>query len=402
MQEQGIRGVTVSAVKLSALTATIAILAVFASGSASASDTGLSLRGFGTATIDGDLAPGEWNAAGKYDFMARRAPDEGGGTVPATLYVMNDATNIYLGLRVSVTNFGYSPFDAIFHAPGPNPFGEGSDILRTLPTYFEDVHYHQTSPFEWSWLADVVDGGTRDGTSATQTHFGFIVYEVAHPLDSPDNRHDFSLAIPKHVTFVGSFQHCFNSCVGTFMPSSGFGEIVVVSGTHVPPNTRITAGPPNGAEVRDERTFEFTGTDDVAPADELRYECMVDGADWSDCESPVGGVVADGWHTLRVRALDDMLNADPSPTQRRWRIDSRPPSRPSVTLRNGVYRFSSKDRGTPARRIAFRCGVDTKRLHACGSRLRLKIRSGRHVLRVRAVDPASNQSGTTTVRLRLG
>jgi hypothetical protein len=168
----------------------------------------------------------------------------------------------------------------------------------------------------------------------------------------------------------------------------------------VPPDTQITAGPPNGAEVRDERTFEFTGTDDVAPADQLRFECEVDGDEWSDCESPAGGVVADGWHTLRVRALDDMLNADPSPAQRRWRIDSKAPARPRVLVRNGVYRFSSTDRGTPARRLRFRCGVDTKRLHACGSRLRVR-RAGGKVLRVRAVDPAGNESGTTTVRLRL-
>ena len=368
---------------------------------AAAADGEQAFRGFGTAVIDGDLAPGEWASAGRYDFNANRSSDEGGGTVPASFYVMNDATNFYLALRVSVMNIGGSAFDTVFQAPGPNPFVQGSDIIRALPTYFVDTHFHQTSPFEWSWLADVVDGGTQDGRFASQTHFGFVVYEVAHPLDTADDRHDFSLTIPKHVRFSGSFQHCvYSACSGTSFPGSGFGQIVVVSGTHVPPNTRITAGPADGAQVRDERTFEFTGTDDVAPLDELRFECMVDGGEWAECESPVGGVVADGWHTLRVRALDDMLNPDPSPAQRRWRIDSQPPSRPSVALRNGVYRFSSKDRGTPTRRITFRCGIDTKRLHGCGSRLRLRIRSGRHVLRVRAVDPAGNQSGTTAVRLR--
>jgi hypothetical protein len=299
-------------------------------------------------------------------------------------------------------NFGGSAFDSIFQAPGPNPFAQGSDILRVLPTYWEDTHYHQISPSEWSWLSDVADGGTQDGAVMNQTHFDYIAYEVSHPLDTADDRHDFSLRIPKHVTFVGSFQHClYGSCVGTFMPASGFGQIVVVSGTRVPPQTRITGGPPNGAQVRDERTIVFTGSDDVAPLDELRFECAVDGGAWSECQSPLGGITADGWHTVRIRALDDMLNADPSPAQRRWRIDTRAPSKPRVARRGGFYRFSSNDRGTPSRRIRFRCGVDTKRLHACGSRLRLR-RVGGKLLRVRAVDPAGNESGTTTLRLRGG
>jgi hypothetical protein len=386
----------VLAVKVGTL-AVLAVLALVWSGSAAASDR-LTLRGYGTAVIDGDLAPGEWNPAGRYDFEAKRAPSDGGGTVPASFYVMNDASNVYLALSVAVTNIGYSAFDTVFHAPSPNVFGQGSDILRTLPTYFEDVHYHQTSPFEWAWLADVADGGTRDGIAATQTHFGFVVYEVAHPLNTTDDRHDLSLTIPRHVEFYGSFQHCLDSCVGTFVPDSGFGEIVVVSGTRVPPNTRITGGPPDRAQVRDETTFEFTGTDDVAPLEELRFECQVDRGEWGECESPVGGVVAGGWHTVRVRALDDMLNADPTPAQRRWRIDSKPPSRPKVTIRNGTHRFSARDRGTPARRIRFRCGIDTKRLHTCAPRLRVRL-AGRHILRVRAVDPAGNESGTAVVRI---
>jgi hypothetical protein len=376
----------------------VLFLALALAPSAAAENITLTVRGFGTAVVDGDLSPGEWDQAGRYDFQANRALSEGGGTVPASFYVMNDARNLYLALRVSVTNFGYSSFDSAFNAPGPNPFAAGGDILRVLPTYWEDLHYHQTSPFEWSWLPDVMDGGTQDGTVATQTHAGSIVYEVAHPLDSADDQHDFSLTIPRHVVFYAAFHHCLESCVSTLIPGSGFAELVVVSGTRVPPETTITAGPPNGAQVRDERVFEFTGNDDVTPAEQLEFECRVDSEDWSACESPLGGITGDAWHTLRVRALDDMLNADPTPAQRRWRIDTRAPSRPRVTVGNRVVRLSARDRGTASRRLRFRCGVDTTRLHACASRFRLRV-SGRHVLRVRAVDPAGNESGTTSLRL---
>lgn len=371
-------------------------LVVLSSGAAGASDE-LLLRGYGTPVVDGVIGPGEWDAAGSYAFMANRAPADGGGTVPARLYVMNDATNLYLALRVSVTNLGYSIFNAAFHAPPPNSFGDGNDVLQVSASGLEDLHYHFVPPYNYPWLADVDDGGSRDGTAVVRTGGEETVFEVSHPLNSTDDRHDFSLAVARRVEFYAAFHHCVTSCAVTLMPSSGYGKIVVVSGTRAPPNTSITAGPPDRSEVREERTFEFTGTDDLVSPSDLTFECKVDAEEWSSCESPLGGVVGDGWHSLRVRALDDMLNVDPSPARRRWRIDTKVPSRPSVKMRNGVYRFSSKDRGTPARRLRFRCGVDTKRLHSCGSHFR---RAGGRVLRVRAVDPAGNQSGTTAVRLR--
>lgn len=393
--------------KLRTLTALVAILCVFAPGGATGAD-GFSLRGYGTASVDGVLTPGEWDSAGRYDFMANRAPAEGEGTVPATLYVMNDAVNLYLALRVSVASLGNSVFDVQFAGLEPHSILEdGNDVLRTSPSSFEDLHLHFTPPYYYPWLADEADGGTIDGTGVARTHGEFSVFEVAHPLDSADDRHDFSITLPRRMRFVASFQHCLDSCVGTFMPSSGFGEIVAVSGTHVPPDTRITGGPRNGAEVRDEKTFEFTGTDDVASPPELTFECKVDAEDWSACESPGGGVVEDGWHTLRVRALDDMLNADPTPAIRRWRIDTKAPSRPRAAgprlarTDSPEYRFSSTDPGTPRRRIRFRCAFDTKRLHVCTSAYRRHLPQGRHVLRVRAVDPAGNESGTTTVRIVL-
>jgi hypothetical protein len=380
-------------------TAAVLLGALALAPSAAAEDVSLTVRGFGTAVVDGNLAPGEWDGAGRYDFQAARAPIDGGGTVPASFYVMNDATNLYVALRVSVQDIGWSSLDTVFHAPGTGGFGEGSDILRTSATAFEDLHFHPISSFEWTRLPDVADGGTSDGRSATQTHLGYVVYEVVHPLNTADDRHDFSLTIPKHIVFYAAFWYCLDSCAATFIPGSSLAELVVVSGTHVPPQTTITSGPANGAQIREERVFEFTGTDDVAPADEIGFECQIDGEAWSSCESPFGGVVDDGWHTLAVRALDEMLNVDPSPARRRWRIDTHVPSRPKVTVRGRAARFSAGDRGTPARRLRFRCGIDTKRLHACGSLLRVPGR-GRHVLRVRAVDPAGNESPTATVRLR--
>ena len=66
----------------------------------------VSLTGFGTATIDGVLSPGEWDNAGTLDFAANLPTADGGGTTPATLLVMNDATNLYFGLTIIRASFG--------------------------------------------------------------------------------------------------------------------------------------------------------------------------------------------------------------------------------------------------------------------------------------------------------
>jgi len=376
----------------------LAAVLVVAAPEVAHGSSGLALRGFGTPVVDGVLSPGEWDMAGRFDFQANRSPAEGGGTVPATLFVMNDSTNLYLALRVSVVDLGDSTFDGLFAPPGGSPFAPGSDILRAVTWEFEDSFYRQTGPDTWEWSVDESFGGTNDGTSQAEVSNGVGVFEVEHPLNDSDDLHDFSLAIPSHVDYIGLFQHCIASSCGFTNITSDTAKIEVVSGTRVPPQTTITAGPAEGAQVPDYGTWEFAGSDDVAPASEITFQCSVDSGQWEDCETPYGPATTDdGWHTFSVRALDDMLNADPTPAQRRWRIDTTSPSKPKVVRHGRTLHFSAKDVGTPRASVHFRCAVEAKRLHSCGARLR--VPGGRHIIRVRAVDPAGNESSVKIVRL---
>jgi len=384
-------------VKLAGVIALAVAVIGAAPGAARASD-GLALRGYGTAVVDGVLSAGEWDTAAHVDFQANRSPVAGGGTVPATAFVMNDATNLYMALRVAVTTLDNSAFDQFFGPPGSNGFASGNDILRTVPWGFEDASWQPTGPSSWEWIADTAAGGTQDGTSSVRVSGGVAVYEVAHPLNSSDDLHDFSLTVPSHVDYVGLFQHCIaGSCAFTnYTPYPS--KIVVVSGTHIPPDTSITSGPADGAEVSEYATFELAGTDDVAPPSEITFECKVDTQEWVPCETSFWSDATDeGWHTVSVRAFDDMLNVDPTPAERRWRLDTTSPSRPRVLRRGRTLHFSATDSGTPPGSIHFRCALDAKRLHACGSRFR--ARAGRHLVRVRAVDPAGNESNVKIVRL---
>ena len=376
----------------------VVIVSTFGVGSASAE---FKIRGYGTAAVDGVLTVNEWEGAGRSVFQTQDGP--------ATFYVMNDAQNLYLALRAPDLHPGASVFDGHFSAIPLNPFGPGNDILRVTPGTFEDLFIRQLSPTYGDHLPDVADGGTRDGEAVVRSADGEVVYEIAKPLDSVDDRHDFSLRVPSRIFFYGGFQSCLG-CGGSGVLADPNSQIVVVSGTHVPPETTIRSGPADWAEVSSRGQFGFVGVDDVAPESELVYQCKIDERDWRECTSPIGSPISpltteDGWHTFSVRALDDMLNVDPTPATRFWRVDTQAPSKPRVVVsgRPGAarkeLRISATDRGTPAGRLRFRCKVDTQPFRACGSRLQLQLASGRHILRARAIDPAGNGSDTKVVRL---
>lgn len=61
------------------------------------------------------------------------------------------------------------------------------------------------------------------------------------------------------------------------------------------------------------------------------------------------------------------------------------------------YRFSAHEKNVPVRQLRFRCALDSTSLHACPRLYGAHLSLGRHVLRVRAVDPAGRVSRTTLV-----
>ena len=79
-------------------------------------------------------------------------------------------------------------------------------------------------------------------------------------------------------------------------------------------------------------TFTFSATEAV-----LRYECSVDGGAFAPCATPSTFTgLAQGAHTLAVRAVDLAGNVDASPATWAWSVDTLPPAAPVVaTPANG-------------------------------------------------------------------
>jgi hypothetical protein len=174
-------------------------------GTRSTSST-LTLSGSGTATLDGVISPSEWDASGTINLLVNLP---GGGTAPATLFVMNDATNLYLALRFARNvvdpgnslGFEFSNNDSGIAANGDdaivfNPTGGFADIFRT-----NAPPCPPGSPPATCGLTDVSAGGTNDGAGAFANDGTFSVYEISHPLNSGDVGHDFALSVGSTVGF---------------------------------------------------------------------------------------------------------------------------------------------------------------------------------------------------------
>jgi hypothetical protein len=132
---------------------------VLVPGSATASSN-VVLRGFGTPTLDGILTTGEWTTAGHADFTVNRAASEGGGTVPATIYVLNDAHNLYIAIKVTNATVGSSELEVHF---GSDTQEGSDDVSVDRAGIFRDRFTHQIVPNGWLTVGDVDYGGTDDG-----------------------------------------------------------------------------------------------------------------------------------------------------------------------------------------------------------------------------------------------
>ncbi|HYT09545.1 MAG TPA: DNRLRE domain-containing protein, partial [Mycobacteriales bacterium] len=96
------------------------------------------------------------------------------------------------------------------------------------------------------------------------------------------------------------------------------------SGDTAPPDTTIDTHPPV-TSFTSSATFGFSSSEAGSA-----FSCSLDGAAFSSCTSPKSYTgVPDGQHAFQVRATDFSGNADPTPAQSTWTIDT---SNPTLTI----------------------------------------------------------------------
>jgi hypothetical protein len=153
--------------------------------------------GRGTATVDGNFTDAEWQCARRYDFTPNLPEGE---ATTATLYEMNDGTNVYFAVRFQQS--GLADEDGlrlIFDNndswnPPAGEFEPGDDVLYVDVRGFTDKFCTEGNGTEqYCWAHDADSGGTSDGAGALRNDGGYTTYELSHPLNSADDAHDFSL-----------------------------------------------------------------------------------------------------------------------------------------------------------------------------------------------------------------
>jgi len=250
------------------------------------------------------------------------------------LLEMNDGPNLYLALQITRPHTGTTTAGFNFDNAHDGSVNLGDDSIGTNPdpffppTLFDSYHL---SPV--SGRFDTSDGGTTDGAVAVSGAGGTTVIEMSHPLDSADDRHDFSLQPGARIGFrlflrLWSLTPACNegaACYAdTWVPgptASDFGDLVVAPDV-IPPETTIDAGPLPGARTKSRAVaFAFSGADNLSPADKVTFACSLDRAAFAPCTSRIRfRSLRVGRHQFAVRATDELGNTDVTPARRSWRI----------------------------------------------------------------------------------
>jgi hypothetical protein len=154
------------------------------------------LSAFGTPSLDGVEAPGEWNPAARVDFQLKPS------LAPASFLVMNDATNLYVAFRLSgPPSPGWAGVSANFDNDGDGVNSEGDEaiVVNAWQGSFRELYdeYYTTKPpctaSACLGIEDFRTGGTTDSRAASSYAGSATFFEIAQPLNSADNAHDLNL-----------------------------------------------------------------------------------------------------------------------------------------------------------------------------------------------------------------
>ncbi len=178
-------------------------------------------------------------------------------------------------------------------------------------------------------------------------------------------------------------------------PDTALPDTGAISPDAGPPDTTITQAPPTLTN-QTVLTFTFTGTATTA-----KFQCRVDTEPFADCTTPFVTmlpqhmpVTGDGPHLFDVRAVDAGGNADPTPAEAKWTLDTTAPDTPitsgpsgSTSDTSATFPFTSNEAGS-----TFPCTLDGGTPVACngGSQSYPTLAPGSHTFTVAATDPAGN------------
>ncbi|WP_375770300.1 Ig-like domain-containing protein [Archangium gephyra] len=274
--------------------------------------------------------------------------------------------------------------------------GLTAERLYTLQVRARDTAGNvDPTPETYSWTVDltppdtVIDSGPSSPTASTSATFDFSSPEAGVSFVCRlDAAPDFTPCTdPATFTGLGDGAHRLEvsavDAAGNMDPTPA---VYLWTVDITAPDTTIVSGPPSLTNATS-ATFDFSSEAGAT------FECSLDGAAFTSCTDPVTFTgLADGSHTLEVRARDALGNVDPIPASYTWSVDT---SAPDTTIVSGpaatsgspdaTFDFSSEAGAT------FECSLDGAAFTSCTDPVTFTgLADGSHTLEVRARDAAGN------------
>jgi hypothetical protein len=200
------------------------------------------------------------------------------------------------------------------------------------------------------------------------------------------------------ATGAGNPSACSTTSV-TYVEDSTFPQVSVVGG-------------PSGSTGDTTPTFTFSATDSFPPGDTLTYQCSIDTGtvSFGGCSGPgnsdtPASPLANGSHSFRVQVTDTAGNS--TVATRSFSVDTTKPVPvpPETTITKGPKKKTSKRRPkfkftASQAGSTFQCQLDRGQFAPCTSPFRppSKLRAGKHVLRVQAINSAGVVDPAPAVR----
>ncbi|MFL5351103.1 adventurous gliding motility protein AgmC [Archangium sp.] len=258
-------------------------------------------------------------------------PPLASGSTSATFDFDSDETGVTYECRLDGTTAG--PFGPCTDPETFTGLGDGS---HTLEVRARDAAGNvDATPASYTWTVDTLAPETSFAamppmaSSSASATFDFSSNETAVTYVC---RLDAAMAFtpctdPETFTGLGDGSHSLEvsavDAAGNMDPTPAVYSWTVDTKA---PGTSIVSGPPSSSNSAS-ATFDFS-SDETG----VTYECSLDGAAFTPCTDPVTFTgLADGSHTLQVRAKDAAGNVDPTPATYGWTVDTHAPATPVVT-----------------------------------------------------------------------
>ncbi|HET6831527.1 MAG TPA: Ig-like domain-containing protein [Solirubrobacterales bacterium] len=283
---------------------------------------------------------------------------------------------------------------------GSSPFADiraGASFGASTQVTLASSNY--ATEFETTGSGGISATVTDPGTATNQTAPPSFVNAGAGDFHQQAGSPTIDAGVLDGFTGTGDFDGDARSLEGDGVcptaPDIGADELIGSGPIDCDPPETTIAGGPTGTTADPTPTFNLQSDEPNST-----FECKIDAGSFTACSTPyTTSSLADGNHTLEVRATDQPGNTDPTPASRTFSVDTTPPE---TTITDAPKRKVKTKRKRARVTLAFtadesgrfECSLDDKSFKPCSSPLSRKVRRGRHTWSVRAVDEVGNADPT--------